>query len=225
VLLLQAIGPVLPAAMAITLSPFPLMGIVLILGGPRRRLAGPLFALGWVVGLGVVTTLVVVLLDGADDPDSASSAVADWGRVIVGAALIVTGARKWRRRPRGDEAELPGWMASIADASPRRALLLGVLLSGVNPKNIVLTASSAASIVEAGVDEGQLVIAAAVFVLLGSLSVLGALGLQAVGGSDEGSILDTVRRFMGAHSAVITVVILLVLGSSVLGDGLTGLGR
>ena len=116
-------------------------------------------------------------------------------------------------------------MPCCSGASEGDPYLLGALLSGVNPKNIVLTASSAASMVEAGAHDRQLVIAAAVFVLLGSLSVLGALGMQAVGGSEEGSLLDTVRRFMTAHSAVITVVILLVLGASVLGDGLSGLGR
>jgi hypothetical protein len=56
---------------------------------PERSLV----AAGWIVGLSV-TALAVAPLGGADDPDSTSPAVADWGRVLVGATLIVLGVRK-----------------------------------------------------------------------------------------------------------------------------------
>ena len=47
-MLLAAIGASLPAALAIALSPFPLVGIVLILAGRRGRRNGPVFAsAGW----------------------------------------------------------------------------------------------------------------------------------------------------------------------------------
>ncbi|MFD7782037.1 hypothetical protein ACFV4Q_02875 [Streptomyces nojiriensis] len=46
-----------------------------------------------------------------------------------------------------------------------------------------------------------------------------------VGGQRATSFLDSVRQFMVANSTVITVIVLLLLGASVLGDGLSGLGR
>lgn len=91
--LIQAIGAVLPAALAVALSPFPLIGIVLILAGRQGRRNGLLFTAGWIAGLGIVATLVVVVFGGADDPESPSSANADWGRVLAGVALIVLGAQ------------------------------------------------------------------------------------------------------------------------------------
>ncbi|MFB6561913.1 GAP family protein [Streptomyces sp. NPDC056400] len=225
-MLIQAVGAVLPEALAVALSPFPLIGIVLILAGRRGRRNGLLFTAGWIVGLGIAATLVVVVFGGADDPESPSSAIADWGRVLAGAALIVLGARTWWQRPRaGDETGTPRWMASLDDLSASRALLLGLLLSGANPKNLVLTASAATSIVEAGAHHGDLVVAATVFVLIGSCTVLGAVVIHLLGGQRAASFLDSVRQFIITNSAVITAIVLLLLGASILGDGLTGLGR
>ncbi|WP_327413450.1 GAP family protein [Streptomyces sp. NBC_01233] len=225
-MLSQAMGAMLPAALAVALSPFPLIGIVLILSGSQGRRNGLLFAAGWITGLAIAATLVAVLFGGADDPDSTSSAIADWGRVLAGTALIVLGVRKWWKRPRaGEQAETPRWMASLDDATAGRALLLGALLSGANPKNLVLTASAAASIVEAGAHDVGLAAAVAVFVLIASCTVLGAVAIHLAGGQRAASFLDSVGQFMVTNSTVITVIVLLLLGASILGDGLSGLGR
>jgi threonine/homoserine/homoserine lactone efflux protein len=222
----QAIGAGLPAALAIALSPFPVIAIVLILAGQRGRISGPLFMIGWIAGLTAVITLSVVVLGGADDPDSTSAAIADWGRVVAGAALIVLGIRKWRSRPRpGDEVATPGWMASLDRATPGKAFVLGVLLSGANPKNVVLAAAGTTSMVEVGVEGLDMVVSAVVFVLVGSITVIGAVIVRFVGGNTGVRFLDGVRQFMVANSAVITVFVLVILGAKVLGDGLIGLGR
>jgi threonine/homoserine/homoserine lactone efflux protein len=224
VVLVQAIGAGLPAAMAIALSPFPVVGIVLILAGSRGRTNGPLFAAGWIVGLSVVTALVIVVFGDARDPGSTSSAIADSGRVVAGAALVALGVRKWWTRSRdGEDRDVPGWMSSLSSATPAKALLLGMMLSCANPKILVLAAAAATSIVETGARGAQLVVAVVVFVLLGSLTVVGAVVLSFVGGTRGAAILDSVRTFMMDNSTAITVVILLILGAKILGDGLAGL--
>ena len=99
------------------------------------------------------------------------------------------------------------------------------MLSGANPKNFVLTAAAATSMVEAGADGSDLVVAVIVFVLVGSCTVIGAVVVRLVGGQWGISLLDSVRQFMVANSIAITVIVLLILGAKVLGDGLIGLGR
>lgn len=225
-MLIEAIGVMLPLALAVALSPFPVIGIVVILSSSRGDRNGPLFALGWIAGLATLAFLVVVVFSGADDPDSTSSAIADWLQVIAGTALILLGLRKWTTRPRaGDVVEEPGWMTSLGDATAARAFALGALLSGANAKNFVLTAAAATSMVETGAHGADLVVAVVAFVLVGSCTVLGPVVAHFVGGQRAASLLDDVRQFMVANSAVIMTLVLLILGANVLGDGLTGLGR
>ncbi|MEV5799496.1 GAP family protein [Streptomyces collinus] len=83
---MQAIGGMLPAAMAVALSPFPVVGIVLILAGERGRRVGPLFAAGWVAGLSVAATVVVLVYGEAEDPGSTNRAV------ITAVVLVLPGA-------------------------------------------------------------------------------------------------------------------------------------
>lgn len=225
-MLAEAIGSTLALALAVALSPFPVIGIVLILAGRDGRRNGSLFAVGWVVGLAVVAALVVLLLGDADDPDSTASAFADWLRVAAGAGLVVLGVRKWLKRPRrGEEVVPPSWMASLDGMSPVRSVMLGLLLSGANPKNVVLTASAVAAVVEADVHGADLVAAVVVFVVVGSCTVVGAVLAHLVGGAPAARFLDGVREFMVTYSDVIMVAVLLLMGASVLGGGLEGLGR
>ncbi|MBO3085953.1 GAP family protein [Cellulomonas fengjieae] len=108
----------------------------------------------------------------------------DWSRVVAGAALIVLGVRKWVARPRrGEAVETPAWMALLEDASTGRALGLGLLLSGANPKNIVLIGSAMAAAIETGAHDGDLALAAAVFVVIGSSTVVGAVLAHTFGGA------------------------------------------
>ena len=78
-MLTTAIGDLLPAAVAVALSPIPIIGVILMLGTPRARTNGPAFALGWVGGLTAVSAVVLLVAGGADDPDSATSTGVDWG--------------------------------------------------------------------------------------------------------------------------------------------------
>ena len=60
-------------------------------------------------------------------------------KMVVGVLLVVLALREWRERPTsGDRAELPKWMAGVDSMMPRKALVLGLLLSAVVPKNLLL---------------------------------------------------------------------------------------
>ena len=61
----DAIGQVLSFAVGVALSPIPIIGVVLMLGTPRARSNGPAFILGWLIGLTVVGTIVLLVASGA----------------------------------------------------------------------------------------------------------------------------------------------------------------
>ena len=73
----QAIGDLLPSAIGVALSPVPIIAVILMLGTPKARSNGPAFALGWVIGLIVVSVIVILLASDADDADSGSSTAVD----------------------------------------------------------------------------------------------------------------------------------------------------
>ncbi|HET6714484.1 MAG TPA: GAP family protein [Actinomycetota bacterium] len=222
-MLTEAIGNVLPAAAAVALSPIPIVAVVLVLGSPRARTAGPAFALGWVAGLGVVSVTVTLVAGGAPETNDGVDTGISWGLATIGLAFLVMAARQWRKRPRpGEQPQMPAWMATVGSVSWPRALVLGLALSAANPKNLALTLAASASIAQAGLETGETLIADAVFVAIGSVTVVGAVLFALVAPRVATRPLDSVRRFMTDNNATIMMVLLLVLGLKILGDAIGG---
>ena len=218
------IGDLLPAAMGIALSPIPIIAVVVVLGTPNAKKTGSLFALGWILGLTAVSVAAVMIFDGAEDEGTATSTAAALLKLAVGALFLFLAWKQWQKRPRGgDEPEMPTWMTSIESTTGSKALVLGAGLSGANPKNFALALVAAASVAETGIDETGTAIALAVFVLLGSVTVAGAVLFHLVAPEQAAPQLARVRRFMVDNATVMTIVILLLLGSSILGDGISAL--
>jgi threonine/homoserine/homoserine lactone efflux protein len=143
-LLIDVIGDLLPSAIAVALSPIPIIAIVLVLGAPRARSAGPAFALGWIGGLLAVSVIVVLVLGAGSDPDSDDPGIS-WFKVAIGILFLVMAANQWKKRPKdGQEPETPKLMATIDTATPSKAAMLGAALSGANPKNLALTLAAEA---------------------------------------------------------------------------------
>ena len=219
----QAIGGLLPLAIGVALSPLPIIAVILMLGTPHAKSNGPAFAVGWVLGLVVVSVVVVLVTSGADDPDSGASTGVNWAQVGIGVLFLIMAMRQWRKRPKpGEEAPMPTWLAAIDRFTVGKSLGLGALLSGVNPKNLALTAAAAASIAQAGLSGGGTAVSIAVFVIIGSLTVAGPVLFYLVAPKKAAGPLESIKHFMAVHNAVIMMVVLLVLGAKVLGQGIGG---
>jgi threonine/homoserine/homoserine lactone efflux protein len=219
----QTIGNLLPFALGVALSPIPIVAVVVMLGTPRARTNGPAFAVGWVIGLTAVSIVVLVVAGGAANKDSTTATTVHWGTLVLGLLLLGLAGRKWRGRPRdGGVAELPGWMAAVDSFSAGRSLGMGLLLSAANPKNLALTAAAAAAVAQSGMDAVGETEAIIVFVVLGSVTVVGLVVLFLVGGERAAGVLDSVKSFMVAHNDAIMFVILLLFGAKLVGDGLGG---
>src|SRR4051812_9616731 len=151
----QAIGDLLPSAVGVALSPVPIIAVILMLGTRRARSNGPAFAVGWVLGLTIVSVIVVLVASGADEADSGSSTAVDVIKLLFGVLFLWLALKQWRSRPRpGAEVAMPKWMAAVDSLTAGRSFLLGAALSGINPKNLALTLAAAASIAQAGLDTG-----------------------------------------------------------------------
>jgi threonine/homoserine/homoserine lactone efflux protein len=144
----QAIGSVLALAIAAAISPFPIIGVVLMLVTPRARINGPIYVAGWLLGLAVLGTFGLTVASAARASDHGSpSTTANVVQILLGSALVILAVRQWGKRPKpGAQPTMPKWMSAVDDFSPMKAATTGFVLSAVNPKNLILTLAAATTI-------------------------------------------------------------------------------
>jgi len=220
----QAIGEILPLAIGVAISPVPIIAVVLMLGTPRARSNGLAFALGWLAGLTIVGGALLALASGNSQEDGGPATWVSFVKLALGSLFLLLAARTWRGRPRaGQEVAMPNWMQAIDTFTTGKSLGFGVLLSGVNPKNLALTIAAATTIAQTGISGGEAAGTLAIFILVGSLSILAPVVVYFALGTKAATILDELKTWMAAHNAAIMAVLLLVLGVKLIGDAIGGL--
>ena len=219
----EAIGQVLSFAVVVAISPIPIVGVVLMLGTPRARSNGPAFLAGWILGLAVVGVAVLLVAKGAGaDDDGGTSSGVGWVKVALGVVLIALAVRRWRRRPHGDEPpELPSWMRAVDGFTAPRAAAMGVALSAVNPKNLLMTVGASVAIVQSGASTASRFVALAVFVAIGTAGVAVPLAMYVAVGERAARALEEMNTWLAANSSAVVAVLLLVIGAKLLGDGIS----
>jgi threonine/homoserine/homoserine lactone efflux protein len=218
----EALGAVLPLAAGVALSPVPIIAVVLVLTTPRGRPNGVAFLLGWVAGLGGVGTLVL-LLSGEAGVSGAATTGIGVAELVLGLALLALAVLQWRRRQAASATALPAWLTSLDTATPVRAGALGVVLSAVNPKNLLLTVAAAAAISATGADAGDKAAALALFVALGTVGPAVPVVIRFALRRRSTAVLASLRAWMTAHNTVIVCVLLTVIGLKLIGDGTAAL--
>jgi threonine/homoserine/homoserine lactone efflux protein len=222
----EAIGQVLSLGVGVALSPVPIIAVVLMLGTPRARANGPAFVLGWVIGLAVAGAVVLLVSSGANASEDGDPAT--WVgvlKIVLGLLLLLVAARTWQVRPRGErEAELPNWMQTIDRFTASKSIGFGALLSGVNPKNLVLTVGAAAAIAQTGIPAGEQAVALAVFIVVATLGPGIPVAIYFLMGERAERLLEDLKAWMAAHNAAIMAVLCLIIALKLIGDGISALG-
>jgi threonine/homoserine/homoserine lactone efflux protein len=220
----EAIGQVLSFGVGVALSPVPIIGVTLMLGTSRARVNGLAFIAGWILGLAVAGTIVLLASSGAGA--SATGQPAEWVnalKLVLGLLLALVASRQWRGRPRGGtDAAMPKWMQTIDSFKPAKAAGFGVLLSAINPKNLLLIVGAAAAIAQTGASAGKQAVALAVFVVIGTLGTGTPVVIYFAMGRRSKKILDELKGWMAQNNAAIMAVICLIIGAKLIGDAISG---
>ena len=215
----EAIGAILATAVGVAISPVPIIAVILMLFSSAATRNSLSFLAGWLIGL-TAAGLIVIGLGFAQSDDGPSTA-SGWIKLAIGALFLALGVKQWRSRPApGDEAEVPGWMASIDEFTAGKSFGVGLLLSAANPKNLGLTIAAAATISAAGLSGGEEYIVLAVFIVLASLTVAIPVIINLVAGEKAEPILDSMKTWLIANNATVMSVLFVVLGAKLLGDGI-----
>ncbi len=221
----ESLAAILPIAVGIILSPLPVVAVILMLFSPRARANGLAFLAGWAAGLAAVGALTLLLASTQDVEQGGTPA--RWTlalKLLLGAGLLFLAYRAFEKRPReGEEPSLPAWMRAVDSFTAPRAFGLAALLSGVNPKNLLLTVSAMTGVALAGLPAGQSVVLLVVFVLVSSLGVAVPVAYALLGGQSARETLDGWKTWLVAHNSVVMAVVLLVLGVKIFFEALAGL--
>lgn len=200
---------VLPIAIAIALSPFPIIPTVLLLLTPSARANSLSFLAGWAAGIFVATWVFVVLasvIEGFEYPPVWAS----WTRIVLGLLLVGFGGWQWVRR--GNQKESPAWMQSIDSMGPGGAARLGLVLSAANPKVLLLAAVGGLAI---GNDYAEFATITLVVFLFTAVAVstvaTPVVGYLVVGERALGP-LRSAKNWLEPNSAAVMAVVIAAIG-------------
>ena len=188
------IGSILPLAIAVTISPVPIIAEILLLFTKKPVANAACYLAGFIVGVaGVLAILVAIAgtinLSAGSGPSKGASIL----QLALGALLLVAALRQFRGRPKpGEEASMPKWMSGIAGFAPGKSLIVGVGIGALNPKNIIVG------------------VAAPLVVTL-------AMGEKAQ------AILDSWKAWLGQNNAVVMTVLFLIFAVVLIGKGIAGI--
>jgi threonine/homoserine/homoserine lactone efflux protein len=206
-----------PLALAIMLSPFPIIPAILLLFTIHPRSTASAFLGGWFGGILVAATVFVLIGGFVEAHDSTPTWIA-WARLAAGIALVGYGIEHWITRKKPKPA--PKWMQSLQTATPRKAATLGFLLSAANPK-ILLLAGSAGIAIGAASESVAITIAVVVlFSLTASISVAIPVVLYLVRGDKVLTPLGKARDWLERNNAAVMAVVIFVIGVVLISKGI-----
>lgn len=221
----QVVGELLPLAVGVAISPIPIIAVILMLLAPRARGTSAGFLAGWLLGIAGATTVFLLLAGTLDMGSSDStSAAASWIKLALGVLLLGLAARQWRGRPSpGEQPTMPKWMAAIDRFTAVKAAGLGVLLSAVNPKNLLLSAAAGATIAGGNLSAAGDVWSVVLFTAIAASTVAVPVLGYAVARKRMAGPLQALHGWLTMHSGAVMATVLLVIGVVLLGKGLGGL--
>jgi Sap, sulfolipid-1-addressing protein len=221
----SAISEVLPFAVGVAISPAGIIAVILVLISARARINGPVFLLGWVVGVAIVSTVIYLLADAGDVGSGGSASdTSYWLKLAVGILLVLLAFRDWRKRPAAGEAvDQPKWMSAIDTLTPVKTGGLAVLLAALNPKNLALSLAAGTSLAQAGASGSEATVGLVVFVVVASVTVAVPVVVYWVGGDRASRVLESWRESISANNAAVMAVLFLVFGVVLFSQGLRGL--
>jgi threonine/homoserine/homoserine lactone efflux protein len=219
------IGDLLPLAVGVAISPIPIIAVILMLLAPKAGGTSTGFLVGWLVGIAGATTLFLLLAGILDQSSSSEpSAASSWIKLALGALLLLLAAGQWRSRPKpGEEPTMPKWMTAIDRFTAGKAAGLGVLLSAVNPKNLLMCVAAGTTIAGGDLAAGQVVGSVAVFTVLAASTVAVPVVGYAIGRKRMAGPLESLHTWLTAHNGAVMATLLLVIGVVLIGKGLGGL--
>jgi len=192
--------------LAVTLEPFPVTALILLLSTKRGTRVGLAFVLSWMACLVVVVAVTVVISGGEPlTKSSAPSTAALIVKLLLGVVLVGIAVRQRRRMGRPHAP--PTWMARLDNMSYASAALLGFFLQ---PWSLV--AAGAMVVLTSSVGGFWEYLALVYFCLLSTATLLAAELYMVFRPEAAKETLGRLRSWLDTHRDQGIVLISLIAG-------------
>ena len=221
----SALGDLMPLAFAALISPMPIVAAIALLLGPKGRGNAVAFALAYLIGTFGVTLAFSFGSSGATSSGTDAERIF---HIVLGFALaalfLYLAWRAFQHRPRkGVPTPTPKWLAAVDSFGLLGSAGLGLLLGVVNAKNLPIMIAAGASIGTAQLTWPLVLVAAAIFAVLGGLGVLVPVLIGSSGSKRVHVFLDATKSALIDHNSVIMIVLFLILAAVQLGKAFSAI--
>jgi Sap, sulfolipid-1-addressing protein len=218
----QALGGLLPIAVAVALSTVPITVTILILLSPKRNKSALPFLIGWVIGVVAVISLGALgaqALPGVSHR-AQQKATAEL-EIVIGVALIVLGIVDLRRSPTGT-AGLPRWLSAVESFGGLVSFAVAIVLN-FRPKGLLLGVAAGIVLYTASPKIGEAAVLIVIYTVIATSTVVVPIVASLVARRRVEPRLIAARDWLSKNGRILAALMMFMIGVVILGAGLTHL--
>ena len=219
----QALGGLLPIAVAVAFSSVPITVTILILLSPNRNRAALPYLLGWVTG--VVAVIILSLLGASALPEPrlrGNDPVLAALEILIGTGLIVLGVLNLRRSSHSEQSGLPRWLSAVDSFGALATFGIAVLLD-FRPKGLLLGMAAGLALHAASVEAGEAAVLITVYTLIATSTVVVPITASLIAPRRMEPRLIAARDWLARNGRILTSSMAFMIGVVILGVGITHL--
>lgn len=200
----------LPITLLSALTPWTIVGVIVLLaskGGVKNAVA---FALGWFTAILLLGAVIVVALTEGHEEHASSVTWLQIGLQLgFGAALLLFANSRWQRRPaRGATVTEPAWIGRLDRIGPVVSFLFGAFWI-----NGFLVIPAATQIAQADVTGPEKAVALLFYALGATAALIGVIAYRLLAADRATVGLARLRGWVGQNSTVAIAVIVGAIGA------------
>ncbi len=217
----QAIGHILPIAVAMALSSVPITVTVLILLSPNRGRSAVPFLIGWIIGLILVVTLFTLgaqIVPASRSPRRPETVIGAL-EVMIGVGLLIVAFVSVRRARHRPAASLPKWLTTVGSLGGWAAFGLSLLLN-IRPKALPLAMAAALALRAETISAGQSAVVILIYAAIAASTVACPIVASLVAPEKVAPHLDETRDWLARYGSLVASLVLALIAAVVIGSGL-----
>ena len=220
----QALGHVLPIALALAISSVPIMATILILLSPQRDRSALPFLIGWVLGIAVVVsacTAFAQLIPTSRSPRRPETAIGT-AEIVIGLTLIVLALIAWRRARRNPSTAMPKWLSAVGSFGPWAAFGVAFALN-VRPKGLLLAIAAGLALRAENLSLGESAVVIAIYTIVAASTVAFPIIVTLAAPERMRPRLESAQEWITRNNDAIGAIIVVLIGVVILGTGIARL--